>query len=939
MAKKRLPDVKFINIGIFLLLLSVSPNPLYAQFRDSVLLPVKNLRISFHIFQDDNGHGNFQEDQPGQLDFLKQIIGWANQRLANLDTLKPVVTSPFVADCRVHIRLDTFFFHRDTRAWDCSAEIDSPYMRERYVDGDTSLSYKQKFQTLPIFIGANNQVTGGHTRNIGDRGYIAVRGYFENFKRQPDSLAIDECGRNLIHELGHCLGLGHNFTGGPGGEQCDNCNDNGCPLEGTSNNIMDYWPSYGYALSLCQFNWVHFCLSGGMGNISEVVINDSCYRNPMISDQVLSRDTLFIRDTVYMHNHLIIKDGGVLVVSGYLSMPGETGITLEAGGRLVIDGGAIGNLCGDLWLGIRVVDATGNVPAMLIITRGGKVENAITGIQAMGKVVAELNNSIFSNCTESIDLLPGSADSILISNSRFSITTKLNHYEDGIVPGFFIRSTGVPFIKVVGTVFINEPGSYVFDADFMGTGINTDAPGIVVERCEFQNLTTGIDLNSQNPEAVADVYDNRFIHNRFGIVSSWQGLQRFSKNRLILQRFNSGNTIGIMLWNPDRFVVKENSFESVYGGGRMAGIVLNHASTENSPVFGNNFSNLPIGVFMDGNPDIDEGLLQWAQDGGGDSDQLKLGPQFRNNQFDTVALHLAIVTDSVCGMATGSPDIVGAEYFIPASQWSTGAFAWYSEKVNVVAFDGWKPLKSGNPDHGFYWFMNYQGLTELSQQEQKGHDYLELAKYLLNYKSLMDSTDLFFDTDYYRSILRFSEVPAALRSPTLAEYWNKYRAEDQPWLREGLAAIAGRFTREDSLLSEMGTELAKKNMEKWREFNSTGFGMNQVRMNQVFEFPDLSAFRFVRPFQERSDTIAFLVYPNPAENYILVQPKEGHSLNKNWQGKIFSADGRFSIKVLINSWNEQKLNIGSLSSGVYFIELFSGIQYLGTAKFVKITKR
>ena len=154
----------------------------------------------------------------------------------------------------------------------------------------------------------------------------------------------------------------------------------------------------------------------------------------------------------------------------------------------MIDGGAIGNLCGDLWLGIRVVDATGNVPAMLIITRGGKVENAITGIQAMGKVVAELNNSIFSNCTESIDLLPGSADSILISNSRFSITTKLNHYEDGIVPGFFIRSTGYLLLKLLGPFLLMSPALMFLMLTLWEPGLIRMLQGLLLNDVNFKTL-------------------------------------------------------------------------------------------------------------------------------------------------------------------------------------------------------------------------------------------------------------------------------------------------------------------------------------------------------------------------------------------------------------------------------------------------------------------
>ena len=99
---------------------------------------------------------------------------------------------------------------------------------------------------------------------------------------------------HLIHELGHCLGLPHNFTGGPEGDECDRCDDNGCFPAGTTNNIMDYWPNFGHALSECQVAVVDTFLTGFRGNISEAVINDSCY---LVSGKALflnSGDTLII---------------------------------------------------------------------------------------------------------------------------------------------------------------------------------------------------------------------------------------------------------------------------------------------------------------------------------------------------------------------------------------------------------------------------------------------------------------------------------------------------------------------------------------------------------------------------------------------------------------------------------------------------------------------
>jgi hypothetical protein len=920
----------------------------YGLSQDTTLLPVRNLRLAIHVFQDDAGNGNFHKDSIDQQKFLLQLVEWVNHRLANLDTLKPSASSPYVADSRVRIRLDKILYHWDTYAWDCSGEIDAPYMREQYVDGDSSLSYLDKYQTLPVFIGANNPVVGGHSRNIGDRGYIAIRGYYEAFLRETFEKAIDECGRNLVHELGHCLGLSHNFSGGPGGDQCDNCEDNGCPLEGTSNNIMDYWPSYGYALSKCQFNQIHFYLRGGRGNISEVVINDSCYRvsgprlqgNDQGGYEVSGEEIIGTGDTVYMHQDLLVKKGGVVKVNGYLSMPGETKIQVEPGGQLEINGGTIGNLCGDLWLGIRVAEGADTLPAGVYLKNGGTIENARTGFEASGNVEAVLFGGIFRNCIESVVFLSGASDSLTIRNCKFLITNRLNHYEEGITPGDLVRTESVQRLEISGSRFVNEPGTLIFDADWMGTGVSTSDPSMEIRDCEFRNLTSGVDVDNQNSDSKAIITANRFINNRYGIRSGSSGVQLISDNRFELQRFNLGSTLGLAISKPGRLVVNGNVFESEYGGGSMTGIYFENAGDENSPVFDNRFSNLPAAIFMNGIPDIEKGLSDWAN-GLVPFENLKLGPQFRNNQFDRIDKVLAIMVDSAFGTACGTATNLPVESLIPATQWATGGFAWYSAQLPLMAFNGWNPVIGNRPDDGLYFFMNYLGISDPGSGTLTFAGRDSLRKYLRDFIALEDSSALFPGHNVYEALIRISDVPAALRSAKIARSWSGLHAEDQLWLLDALSSVAGRFTKQDSLLTVLGTELARANADRWSSFIPFVVPDSSVRIDHAWmkQLPDLTAFRFERAPQQQDAHPGFRVYPNPAVDYILVQPETGYSFQDGWNVNIHSSDGRYVNRFRIESWDDQKLSVSMLPDGIYFIEIFSGNQYLGTAKFVKSTPK
>lgn len=932
-----------LAIGISILAIMNIFTPLRGQESDSTLLPIRTLRVSIHVFQDGAGQGNFCRDSADQVSFLYQLVEWVNHRLANLDTLKPAVSSPYVEDIRVRIRLDTLFYHRDSMAWDCAAEINSPYMRDRYVDSDTTLDYQEKYQTLPVFIGANNTIAGGHSRNIGDRGYIAVRGYYESFSLRTLPQAIDECGRNLVHELGHCLGLDHNFTGGPGGDQCDKCADNGCPVEGTSNNIMDYWPSYGYGLSQCQFDLIQFFLNGGQGNISEVVINDSCYRVSGAGYEVSEGDTLLIGGPVYLHNDLIVKSGGVLRVTGYLSMPAESRIELEAGARLEIDGGIIGNLCGDLWSGIRVSKgASGAEPAVISVKREGIVANARTGLLAAGPVETELENAVFVNCVESLVFLPASSDSVLIKNCRFYFATRLNHYEEGIMPGFFVRSEGIPRLEITGCKFMNIPGTVAFDADWLGTGILASGPSIRIEQSKFINLTCGVDLKSNIRESKAEVSDNQFDNNRYGIQTHFAGVQWISNNQFMLQRIDSGGTAGVIMWNPDRFVVNDNRFESVFGGGRMAGVLLNHPSSASSPVFKNTFLNLPVAVFVNGTPKIEPVLFQWAKNPK-TANFLRLGPQLRYSEFEGVPMPMAIVTDSVYGTAVGTIAEAGPEYFKGSSRWIPGGFGWHTDSLRMVAFGGWKQETLKEPDHGLYWFMNYLGAVGREYHGRSPLGDTELMKYLLKIQAVEELDSLFSDTNNNKAISRIAEVPATARSSRLAKCWEIDSLQDQALLRDTLAYIAGKFVRADSLLTDLGTDLAQKNFEQWIKFQP-GISHHEIVPTESFplsiiEFPPLPASLMDGLSQADSRLPAFKLYPNPAQDFIWLQPQPGYSSNKTWDGNILSADGRCWMNFRIGSLEGQKLFISSLPPGVYFIELFSGLNKLGTSKFVKTSQR
>lgn len=134
-------------------------------------------------------------------------------------------TSIYIADSRVQFVLDdsNIFFWQDDSDWDwsctmCASKAND--MLDKYVTSNGSMPAEIKNNTINIFWGGN--FTGSYSGQafaLGSKTWIWERDSKYTYYSGWDGpqKVID----NLSHELGHTLGLLHNF-----GTQCDICSDN-----------------------------------------------------------------------------------------------------------------------------------------------------------------------------------------------------------------------------------------------------------------------------------------------------------------------------------------------------------------------------------------------------------------------------------------------------------------------------------------------------------------------------------------------------------------------------------------------------------------------------------------------------------------------------------------------------------------------------------------
>ena len=578
------------------------------------------------------GNGNFSEDSSKHIDFFYDIIEKANYRMANLDSLEPAFTSGYVKSINVKIQIDTIYFTKDHFAWNADSILQSGYMDSVYVRNNPFLDFQQKHKTIHIFLAGNYHIIGGHVADIGDKRFIASRGIYYSYMNKPEWQTMSFCGRFIVHELCHALGLYHNFQGGPSKDQCDECEDNGCPIEGTSNNIMDYWPGAGNALSECQYEIINKNLSGEEGNISHVLINDSCYK---IADRIYTigyGESIIWTDLKYLHEDIIIENGGKLTISGTVSVPENCSITINAGGSLLLDGGRLTNLCGDLWNGIILEGdpSLSQYPAdnqpLLQVRNNSIIENSKTAVlvgsrqnsslgNLMGGGIVEAEESVFKNNICAIDFSPYSINnSSFFRSCLFETARPINHYEEGFWPLSFISLNDVKGLEIIENRFVNDIHEDKIHFTNRGNGIVSMNAGYKLGKDNlFMGLHYGIRSVAGNPFSYISIDNNVFINNYRSIYLSGLMFSEIINNNFEVRRHEESINYGVYIDNCSDYIIENNKLQSVFGAGRMAGFIINGSSYSHDLLYNNNIENFPVGILVqnaDTSPAIRQSILE-----------------------------------------------------------------------------------------------------------------------------------------------------------------------------------------------------------------------------------------------------------------------------------------------------------------------------------------
>ncbi|MCS6905880.1 MAG: hypothetical protein RML72_12690 [Bacteroidia bacterium] len=360
----------------------VPDNPLYT--------PLFRVRLVLHIFQKDDGSGNFKST-PADLKFINWIIEQVNDKYRNLDTFRLPTSSIYIRDSRVTFVVDTILFHRDTYAWDlyCHNRIgeqqrkcDSIY--KKYVLENSMLKYRT--DAIHAFWGEGclqkDCPAKGLADGIGSGRWFCVINTYYFYQQNPPNSWIPA--GNIRHELAHMLGLFHPISYNPPGKGEDYCEDTpnypedkGCWNGPDCSNNMAGYNADQSSLTACQLGRIHYYLAGNAGSLHNAVIPDWCTYNKDSVVLIPAYSRVVWKAKKFFQGDIRIARNATLQVHCQLHLPHNAKIYLEPNARLIVDGGIITNVCEkQQWGGIIVLGKKKNRKEAVKLLNGGSLERS-----------------------------------------------------------------------------------------------------------------------------------------------------------------------------------------------------------------------------------------------------------------------------------------------------------------------------------------------------------------------------------------------------------------------------------------------------------------------------------------------------------------------------------------------------------------------------------
>lgn len=217
-------------------------------------LTTKVVRVTFHVFQKNDGTGNIPNTNYGK-GWLWLMNEHANTAMANLDPMNLQTSSPYFSDTKIRFKYMGEYFWKNTSMW--SKGDNTASNLDALTNFVMNQNISNKNNSIHVLIPGNFQQNGGFPAGggayLGNVKSTIMKNVYHHFTTNQ----VDLIGNALRHEYGHNLNLRHSWISNDGCNDTppnNNCWGNGAQV--CSNNTMDY-NNHQCALTLCQVSKMH----------------------------------------------------------------------------------------------------------------------------------------------------------------------------------------------------------------------------------------------------------------------------------------------------------------------------------------------------------------------------------------------------------------------------------------------------------------------------------------------------------------------------------------------------------------------------------------------------------------------------------------------------------------------------------------------------------